>query len=146
MVIYSSVERELSGYGRVVELVDSLDSGSSVHCGRAGSSPASRTIEKHRNRKISVLFSNFSPLFSPFLFCSKSAARSAQYHNNLIAFHSIAHSSLILSYQMSDESQKLRRKSGGGWSTDGSFVTVFADRMDLRTGFVRNLQVPPRAP
>ena len=30
-------------YGRVVELVDSLDSGSSVHCGRAGSSPASRT-------------------------------------------------------------------------------------------------------
>ena len=30
-------------YARVVELVDSLDSGSSVHCGRAGSSPASRT-------------------------------------------------------------------------------------------------------
>ena len=30
-------------YGRVVELVDSLDSGSSVHCGRAGSSPASPT-------------------------------------------------------------------------------------------------------
>ena len=29
--------------GRVVELVDSLDSGSSVHCGRAGSSPASPT-------------------------------------------------------------------------------------------------------
>ena len=33
-----------SEYGRVVELVDSLDSGSSVHCGRAGSSPASPTI------------------------------------------------------------------------------------------------------
>ena len=30
-------------YARVVELVDSLDSGSSVHCGRAGSSPASPT-------------------------------------------------------------------------------------------------------
>ena len=27
----------------MVELVDSLDSGSSVHCGRAGSSPASPT-------------------------------------------------------------------------------------------------------
>ena len=35
-----------SEYGRVVELVDSLDSGSSVHCGRAGSSPASPTKEK----------------------------------------------------------------------------------------------------
>ena len=31
---------------RVVELADSLDSGSSAHSGRAGSSPASRTIEK----------------------------------------------------------------------------------------------------
>ena len=36
-----------SEYGRVVELVDSLDSGSSVHCGRAGSSPASPTMKKH---------------------------------------------------------------------------------------------------
>ena len=35
-------------YARVVELVDSLDSGSSVHCGRAGSSPASRTIRDSR--------------------------------------------------------------------------------------------------
>ena len=43
MVIYSSVEQKLTQYGRVVELVDSLDSGSSVHYGRAGSSPASRT-------------------------------------------------------------------------------------------------------
>ena len=33
---------------RVVELADSLDSGSSVHYARAGSSPASRT--KKRNR------------------------------------------------------------------------------------------------
>ena len=31
-------------HARVVELADSLDSGSSVHSGRAGSSPASRTI------------------------------------------------------------------------------------------------------
>ena len=31
-------------YARVVELADSLDSGSSVHYGRAGSSPASRTM------------------------------------------------------------------------------------------------------
>ena len=35
----------MATYGRVVELVDSLDSGSSVHCGRAGSSPASPTKE-----------------------------------------------------------------------------------------------------
>ena len=31
-------------HARVVELADSLDSGSSVHYARAGSSPASRTI------------------------------------------------------------------------------------------------------
>ena len=37
------MKRFRSQYGRVVELVDSLDSGSSVHCGRAGSSPASPT-------------------------------------------------------------------------------------------------------
>ena len=43
MLLYSSVEQRLTQYGRVVELVDSLDSGSSVHCGRAGSSPASPT-------------------------------------------------------------------------------------------------------
>ena len=37
-----------STYARVVELADSLDSGSSVHDGRAGSSPASRTKkERH---------------------------------------------------------------------------------------------------
>ena len=34
---------ERSGNARVVELADSLDSGSSAHSGRAGSSPASRT-------------------------------------------------------------------------------------------------------
>ena len=45
VLIYPS-RRERHIYGRVVELVDSLDSGSSVHCGRAGSSPASPTIEK----------------------------------------------------------------------------------------------------
>ena len=46
VLIYSSVERRTTKYARVVELVDSLDSGSSVHCGRAGSSPASRTKRK----------------------------------------------------------------------------------------------------
>ena len=45
MLLYSSVKRKQRLYGRVVELVDSLDSGSSVHCGRAGSSPASPTKE-----------------------------------------------------------------------------------------------------
>ena len=45
VVSCSSVERKPTTYARVVELVDSLDSGSSVHCGRAGSSPASRTKE-----------------------------------------------------------------------------------------------------
>ena len=44
MLIYAS-RQERRTYGRVVELVDSLDSGSSVHCGRAGSSPASPTKE-----------------------------------------------------------------------------------------------------
>ena len=46
MVVYSSGRvnaRRETRDGRVVELVDSLDSGSSVHCGRAGSSPASPT-------------------------------------------------------------------------------------------------------
>ena len=51
-------------YARVVELADSLDSGSSVHYARAGSSPASRTKKKSRNRKVSGLFHNFlSKLF-----------------------------------------------------------------------------------
>ena len=36
-------EQSKSTYARVVELADSLDSGSSVHSGRAGSTPASRT-------------------------------------------------------------------------------------------------------
>ena len=35
--------RDSKENARVVELADSLDSGSSVHSGRAGSSPASRT-------------------------------------------------------------------------------------------------------
>ena len=55
-IIAKRLGNSLSENGRVVELVDSLDSGSSVHCGRAGSSPASPTKEKHRNRKVSVLF------------------------------------------------------------------------------------------
>ena len=35
-------------YARVVELVDSLDSGSSAHSGRGGSTPPSRTIRDRR--------------------------------------------------------------------------------------------------
>ena len=42
---------------RVVELADSLDSGSSAHSGRAGSSPASRTISGLQYQQdIGVLF------------------------------------------------------------------------------------------
>ena len=37
-------------YARVVELADSLDSGSSVHYARAGSSPASRTKSIYESR------------------------------------------------------------------------------------------------
>ena len=40
-------------------MVDSLDSGSSVHSGRAGSTPASRTKVNARNRKISGIFLTF---------------------------------------------------------------------------------------
>ena len=46
VLLYSSAEGNQGKYGRVVELVDSLDSGSSVHCGRAGSSPASPTKKR----------------------------------------------------------------------------------------------------
>ena len=45
---------------RVVELADSLDSGSSVHYARAGSSPASRTTENARNHEISGVFLTFA--------------------------------------------------------------------------------------
>ena len=56
-------------YARVVELVDSLDSGSSVHCGRAGSSPASRTINRHPYGCLFFLFSGKQNLnTSPFVF------------------------------------------------------------------------------
>ena len=41
MIIY--LRSRKTADARVVELADSLDSGSSVHSGRAGSSPASRT-------------------------------------------------------------------------------------------------------
>lgn len=47
---------------------------------------------------------------------------------------------------MSDESQILRAKLVGGWSAAGKSGTVSADDMDFKSGFVRNLQVPPRAP
>ena len=45
MVIYDACPAGAQRYARVVELADSLDSGSSVHYARAGSSPASRTIK-----------------------------------------------------------------------------------------------------
>ena len=48
--------RDSDSYGRVVELVDSLDSGSSVHCGRAGSSPASPTKNKRTSTWMSFYF------------------------------------------------------------------------------------------
>ena len=57
MVLYLSnrvTESNKTKYARVVELVDSLDSGSSVHSEHAGSTPASRT-----KRKMSVRASFF---------------------------------------------------------------------------------------
>ena len=45
----------------MVELADSLDSGSSAHYGRAGSSPASRTNEKVLKPKGFRTFSFFVP-------------------------------------------------------------------------------------
>ena len=54
-------------YARVVELADSLDSGSSAHSGRAGSSPASRTIlfgtEIIGFRCFFYVFQNFFAIF-----------------------------------------------------------------------------------
>ena len=44
-------------YARVVELADSLDSGSSVHYGRAGSSPASRTSSSQATYRLRRAFS-----------------------------------------------------------------------------------------
>ncbi len=57
---------------RVVELADSLDSGSSVHSGRAGSSPASRTTSPrtaYRSRRRFFLRNNchLSPILSRLL-------------------------------------------------------------------------------
>ena len=48
-LFYPSLPEQVHTYlcARVVELADSLDSGSSVLYGRAGSSPASRTKKKH---------------------------------------------------------------------------------------------------
>ena len=43
-------------YARVVELADSLDSGSSVHYARAGSSPASRTKKYRIPNRVSCTF------------------------------------------------------------------------------------------
>ena len=58
VLLYSSAEARTK-YGRVVELVDSLDSGSSVHCGRAGSSPASPTKIRLQIERFGVFFFTF---------------------------------------------------------------------------------------
>ena len=49
---------------RVVELADSLDSGSSAHSGRAGSSPASRTKLKDEEMTDFPVFFLFSRTFN----------------------------------------------------------------------------------
>ena len=53
-------QNESNRRARVVELADSLDSGSSAHYGRAGSSPASRTNEKVLKPKGFRTFSFFA--------------------------------------------------------------------------------------
>ena len=53
-------QKKLHKRARVVELADSLDSGSSAHYGRAGSSPASRTNEKVLKPKGFRTFSFFA--------------------------------------------------------------------------------------
>ena len=44
-------------FARVVELVDSLDSGSSVHYAREGSSPSSRTKQKRHAKRVFFVWS-----------------------------------------------------------------------------------------
>ena len=63
------LQKKLNRRARVVELADSLDSGSSAHYGRAGSSPASRT-KKASTPTGSVLFlrprgTDLEPWFNP---------------------------------------------------------------------------------
>ena len=48
--------RKVNRRARVVELADSLDSGSSAHYGRAGSSPASRTKKQDASKGIVLFF------------------------------------------------------------------------------------------
>ena len=57
--LMNAIITERSRDARVVELADSLDSGSSAHSGRAGSSPASRT-------SIVVSFLLATIFFAPF--------------------------------------------------------------------------------
>ena len=52
--IYFTLNDSATPNARVVELADSLDSGSSVHYARAGSSPASRTKKERHLRKADV--------------------------------------------------------------------------------------------
>ena len=64
MLLYQSCHGS-DNDGRVVELADSLDSGSSVHSGRAGSSPASPTKKDILRKKDVFLFITYSrfPLY-----------------------------------------------------------------------------------
>ena len=55
MVLCKSCHGQQHKAARVVELADSLDSGSSVHSGRAGSSPASRTKRLVERQGVFVL-------------------------------------------------------------------------------------------
>ena len=66
----------------MVELVDSLDSGSSVHCGRAGSSPASPTKE-------SIEIERFRCFFTFWVCLSTSLYIVITLVNNLYVFLSI---------------------------------------------------------
>ena len=64
--LMNAIITERSRDARVVELADSLDSGSSAHSGRAGSSPASRTMSNvHNDNEHSVNRSNrkIAPVF-----------------------------------------------------------------------------------
>ena len=64
-------EKKKNGYARVVELADSLDSGSSVHYARAGSSPASRTTSEQALYRLLRLFYKSQSALTPLLLLSK---------------------------------------------------------------------------
>ena len=79
----------------MVELVDSLDSGSSVHCGRAGSSPASPTIKTAAFVRRAAVF-----LISSLLNCPPRNSASA---NSKKELQSISRIVILFSGSMSKE-------------------------------------------